>query len=320
MPSLNGFAFAAAGRLWLLLPLALAGLAVLGRRRWRSHRSEPYAEEALLPSVLPHRAGWRRPVAMTGLVLVVAALTTAFARPQVVGEQAHERASVVIALDTSSSMLANDVSPDRFTAAKEAAKAFVRDLPAQIDVGLVSYNAATTLVVAPTSEHEQVADAVDTLSMSGGTAMGDAITTSLRAVLRGIAPGTTDPAARIVLLSDGDTTTGGSLDDAIQATVDAHIPGSTIAYGTADGIVVQNGRTYQVPVNTATLERVAASTGGTAYTAASASELRAVYDDIGSQLVTDTAREDVADVFAGFSVLLLLGTALPSLAWFARLA
>jgi Ca-activated chloride channel family protein len=320
MPTVTDFSFAAPARLWLLVPLlaGAAGLALL--LRWRARRSEPYADDELMPSVAPHRAGWRRPAAAAGLVLAIAALTTAFARPQVLAENAHERATVVIALDTSASMLATDVAPDRFTAATDAAKAFIRDLPAQVDVGLVAYNASAALVAAPTAEHEQVVAALDGLNMTGGTAMGDAITTSLRAVLRGVPAGEDDPAARIVLLSDGDSTTGGSVDDAIAAAAAARVPVSTIAYGTPDGVVVSNGRTFQVPVNTATLERVAAGTGGTAYTAATAAELRSVYDDIGTQLVTDTAREDVADVLSGVALVLLLATAVPSLAWFSRLA
>ena len=314
------FSFASPGRLWLLLPLGVAmALAPVALRRWRA-RSEPYADAALLPSVVPHRAGWRRPVAAAGLALATGALTTAFARPQVLAENASERAVVMIALDTSTSMLATDVAPDRFTAAKRAAQAFIRELPAQIDVGLVGYNANAALAAAPTSEHEKVAVAVDSLTMSGGTAMGDALSMSLRAVLQGV-QGTTDkPAARIVLLSDGDSTTGSPLADAVSAAAAAHVPVSTIAYGTQEGVVVANGRTYSVPVNKATLQTVAEGTGGTAYDAATAFELDAVYADIGTQLVHDTAREDIADLVAGVALVLLLLTALPSLAWFARLA
>jgi Ca-activated chloride channel family protein len=312
--------FAAPARLWLLVPLVAAlALTPLVLRLLRRHE-EPYADAELMDSVAPHRAGWRRPLAAAGLALATVALTTAFARPQVLAENAKDRAVVMIALDTSTSMLATDVSPDRFTAAKTAAKAFIRELPAQIDVGLVGYNVNAVLAAAPTSEHERVAAAVDKLTMSGGTAMGDALTMSLRAVLQGAQSGGGDPAARIVLLSDGDSTTGSPLADAVTAAADAKVPVSTIAYGTQDGIVVANGRTYHVPVNKATLQGVADGTGGIAYDAASAVQLDEVYADIGSQLVKDTARQDVADLVAGGALALLLLTAVPSLAWFARLA
>src|SRR3954447_8155753 len=317
---MHDFAFAAPDRLWLFVPLgALAPLALCLVLR-RGHSEEPAGEASLMPSVAPHRAGWRRPAAAAGLGLAVIALTTAFARPQVVAENAHERAVVMIALDTSASMLATDVSPDRFTAAKSAAKSFIRDLPAQVDVGLVGYNETASLAAAPTSEHEQVAAAVDKLTLAGGTAMGDALELSLQTALRGIQPGPDGPAVRIVLLSDGDSTTGTPSDDAIASAVGAKVPVSTIAYGTAGGTVVSGGSTFQVPVNPETLARVANGTGGTAYDAATASQLSDVYEHIGTQLVTDTAREDIADTVAGIGLVLLLLTAIPSLAWFARLA
>src|SRR4051794_5819486 len=316
---MGGISFAAASRLWLLLPLvvaAVAGLVLLGRRR---RTEEPYAEPALMPAVAPRRSGWRWPAAAAGLALATIALTTAFARPQVLAENAHERAVVMIALDTSTSMLAQDVSPDRFSAAKSAAKTFIRGLPAQIDVGLVGYNAAATLAAAPTSKHEDVAAAVDRLTLSGGTAMGDALELSLRTAMRGVQTGSEKSAVRVVLLSDGDSTTGTPIDQAIASAVGAKVPVSTIAYGTAGGTVDFGGRTYQVPVNPATLARVAQETGGTAYDAATATQLADVYEDIGTQLVKDTAREDIADRFAGGALVLLMLTAIPSLLWFSRL-
>ncbi len=313
------FRFDAPGRLWLLAVLAVAGVVGL-LVRWRHRRgSEQYAEAALLPSVAPHRPGWRRPVAAGGLVLAVLALTTAFARPQVLADHATERAVVLVALDTSSSMMATDVAPDRFTAATAAAKAFVRDLPADVDVGLVSYDAAVTLVAAPTAEHEQVARAVDGLTMSGGTAAGDALLTSLDAVASALPQADLSRAGRIVLLSDGDSTIGTPLPDATTAVQTAGVPVSTIAYGTPGGIVVANGITYQVPVNSEALAQVAAETGGTAYTAASAEQLRATYDDITSQLVQLTRRTDLADLFAGGALALLAAGSALSLAWFSRL-
>src|SRR3954470_6270611 len=317
---MGGISFAAASRLWLLLPLvvvAVAGLVLLGRRR---RTEEPYAEPALMPAVAPRRSGWRWPAAAAGLALATVGLTTAFARPQVLAENAHERAVVMIAIDTSTSMLAQDVNPDRFTAAKSAAKTFIRGLPAQIDVGLVGYNAKATLAATPSSKHEEVAAAVDRLTLSGGTAMGDALELSLRTAMRGVQTGSGKSAVRVVLLSDGDSTTGTPIDDAIASAVDAKVPVSTIAYRTAGGTVVSGRRNFQVPLNPETLARVANGTGGKAYDAATASQLNSVYDDIGTQIVTDTAREDIADTVAGAGLVLLLLTAVPSLAWFARLA
>lgn len=313
--------FDAPARLWVLAALAAVAVGLLLLRRSRRRSGEAYAEDALRASAAPHRLGWRRPVAAGGLALAVVALTTAFARPSVLAEGARDRAVVVVALDTSSSMTATDVAPDRFTAAQAAAQAFVRDLPANIDVGLVAYNATATLVTPPTDEHETVATAVDGLTMSGGTAAGDALATALNAVLAELDAAADDaqPAARIVLLSDGDSTVGTPLAEAVEIVVAARVPVSTIGYGTQDGVVVANGVTYQVPVNLTALQQVADATGGTAYAASTADQLREVYDDIGSALVAETEREDVADLFAGLGLVLLVGTAVPTLVWTSRL-
>jgi Ca-activated chloride channel family protein len=317
----RSWSFDAPARLWVLAAVVVLGAVALVAARHRRRTAEPYADAALAASVAPHRLGWRRVAASAGLALAVVSLTTAFAKPSVLAHDAKDRAVVVVALDTSSSMMATDVSPDRFTAAKVAAQAFIRDLPAQIDVGLVAYNATATLVAAPTERHEQVADAVDGLTMSGGTAAGDALEVSLSAVLTELraASAADRPAARIVLLSDGDSTVGTPIEQAVATVAAAGVPVSTIGYGTQDGVVVANGVTYHVPLNLAQLQSVAEATGGTAYDAATADELRAVYDDIGTALVAETAREDVSDVLAGAGLLLLIGTAVPSLAWSSRL-
>ena len=320
---MRDLSFDAPGRLWVLAAVAVLAAAAAAWR-WRQRRTqEPYAEAALLPSVAPRRLGWRRPVAAAGLALAVVTLTTAFARPSVVAADASERAVVVVALDTSSSMLATDVAPDRFTAAKAAAQAFIRDLPAQIDVGLVAYNASAKLVAAPTAVARGRRERPSTASRCPAapppaTPCGSRSTRCSASCKT--AAGEEQPAARIVLLADGASTTGTALEQAVSTVAAARVPVSTIAYGTPDGVVVANGVTYQVPVDLVALQQVADATGGTAYEAATAAQLRDVYDDIGTALVADTRREDVADVFAGLGLVLLAGTAVPSLLWTARLA
>nr|WP_269204580.1 VWA domain-containing protein [Motilibacter deserti] len=254
-------------------------------------------------------------------------MTTAFARPSVVATSKDERAVVVIALDTSTSMQVDDVAPNRFTVAKQTAQAFIRELPDDIDVGLVAYSASARLVATPTADHESVATAVDTLSMDGGTAMGSALQLSLDAALRSLgltaasAAAGDPPAARLVLLSDGDSTTGTPVDEAVSAVADAQIPVSTIGLGTESGQgTVFDGREVTAPVNFALLQQIADGTGGTAYRAAGAAELQDVYTDIGQQIVPKTERKDVSDAVAGIGLVLLMGTALPSLVWFGRLA
>ena len=308
-------AFAHPGRLWVLLVVAAlaAALVVRGLRRGR----EPFAEPALLPSVAPRRAGRLRLVVPAALLLATASLSVAWAQPQVDGTEDRERSTIVIALDTSSSMLATDVSPDRFTVAKDAARDFIADLPDDVEVGLVVFNAGTRLVEPPTDDHEAVAAALDDLRLFGGTAVGDAILTSLAAVARGDADA--GDSARIVLIADGGSTAGSPVETGIQAAVDAGVPVTTIAYGTADGVVEAQGRTIPVPVDPVVLQQIADATGGTAYTAASADDLSEVYADIGTDVVTERVTEDLAPRFAGAAALLLVLTALPSLLLSSRL-
>jgi Ca-activated chloride channel family protein len=313
--------FDAPGRLWLLAALGLAATAVLLVRRRRRATGEQYAEPALLASVAPHRLGWRRPVTAGLLSLALVSMTAAFARPSIAGEQPRERAVVMVAIDTSTSMLLTDVAPDRITVAKAAAQDFIADLPAEVEVGLVAYNATAELVAAPTSDHDVVAAAVDGLTLTGGTAAGDGLLLSLEAIEDALGPAADapEPAGRIVQLADGDSTAGTSLEEAATTVAAARIPVSTIAFGTPDATTVVDGVETPVGADLSALREVAETTGGEAYSAYSAAELREVYDDIGSALVPEPGREDVSDVFAGLGLALLLGTAVPSLLWSSRL-
>lgn len=318
---LRDLTFDAPGRLWVLAALVLAAAAALLAQRRRRAGRQQYAEPALLASVAPHRLGWRRPVSAGLLSLALVSMTAAFARPSIAGEQPRKRAVVMVAIDTSTSMLLTDVRPDRITVAKSAAEEFISDLPAQVEVGLVAYNATAQLIAAPTSDHEVVAAAVEGLTLTGGTAAGDGLLLSLDAIQDALGPAADEqePPARIVQLADGDSTAGTPLEQAAATVAAARVPVSTIAFGTPDATTVVNGVETPVGADLSALREVAETTGGTAYDAWSAAELREVYDDIGSALVPEPGREDVSDVFAGLALVLLFGTAVPSLLWSSRL-
>ena len=313
--------FDAPGRLWVLAALAGVAAAVLLVQRRRRAGREQYAEPALLASVAPHRLGWRRPLAAGLLSLALVSMTAAFARPSIAGEQPRERAVVMVAIDTSTSMLLTDVAPDRITVAKAAAQDFISDLPPEVEVGLVAYDATAELVAAPTSDHDVVAAAVDGLTLTGGTAAGDGLLLSLDAIVDALGPAAEDaePAGRIVQLADGDSTAGTSLEEAATTVAAARIPVSTIAFGTPDATTLVDGVETPVGADLSALREVAETTGGRAYDADSADELHEVYGDIGSALVSEPGREDVSDVFAGLGLALLLGAAVPSLLWSSRL-
>jgi Ca-activated chloride channel family protein len=302
---MNGLGFASPNRLWLLLliPLLLAGYVVLLRRRPRFATRLPDLD--LLASVAP-RLGWRRHLPAALLLVALAGTTAAFAEPTADVQVPRERATVIVTLDVSYSMSATDVSPDRISAAKAAAVKFVDSLPPRFNVGLVAFSGSASVVVPATQEHQAVSQAISGLGLGNGTAIGEAVVTSVQAVQAlAQATGDTDPApAHIVLLSDGGNTAGRPISSGVQEALTAGIPVSTIAYGTPDGAVQVGQELVRVPVDGPALAELARETGGHAYAAASGNELQSVYADIGSSVGSDTVRREVSSGFAGVALLL----------------
>jgi Ca-activated chloride channel family protein len=307
-------------RLWLLLGVLALLVAYVVLQRRRPTYAVRFTELDLLASLVPRSAAWRRHVPAGLLLLSLIALVTAFARPETNVEVPRERATVVVALDTSISMEAKDVSPDRISAARESAAAFVAGLPEAFNVGLVSFSGSASVVVPATQDHDLVVQAVRTLQLGPSTAIGEAVFASLEAI-RAVPgePGQPPPPARIVLLSDGTNTVGREVSEAAAAAADAGVPVSTIAYGTPDGVVEVQGELIPVPVDGPALERLADDTGGSSFSAASGEELSAVYEDIGSQVGTSTERREVTAAVTGVALALGLGAAVASLVWGARL-
>ena len=312
--------FLAPARLWLLLAvLALAVAYVLVQRR-RPAAALRFSELDLLASVLPRSAAWKRHVPAVLLLLALTALTTAFARPTGTVQVPRERATVIVALDVSLSMLADDVDPDRITAAKASAASFVEGLPDRFDVGLVAFSGQADVVVTPTQDHAAVSAAVRSLRLDESTAIGEAVFASLAAA-RSVAasPGQEPPPARIVLLSDGTNTAGRSLGEAARAARAARVPVSTIAYGTPEGTVSVNGELIPVPVDAAALDQLAGATGGASFSAQSGEQLSEVYDDIRGQVGTTSETREITSRVAGVALALGLAAAVTSLAWGTRL-
>ena len=312
--------FLSPGRLWLLVLVAALAVAYVLQQRRKPAYALRFSELDLLASVLPRSAAWKRHVPAVLVLLALAALTTAFAQPTGEVEVPRERATVVVALDVSLSMLADDVSPDRITAAKRSAADFVEGLPDRFDVGLVSFSGQAGVVVAPTRDHAAVAAAVQELELDEATAIGDAVLASLQAVSSvAVAPGEEPPPARIVLLSDGTNTAGRPLSYAAEQAREQGVPVSTIAYGTPDGTVRVGGELIPVPLDADALDRLAQSTDGTAFTAESGEELSEVYEDIGGQVGTTTEVREITARFAGVALALTVAAVAAALAWGARL-
>jgi Ca-activated chloride channel family protein len=308
---------------WWLLAL-LPVLAVAGAYVWRQFRRRSYAMRFtnvdLLRTLAPKGLGWRRHAAAGAFLLSLVALGTALARPSVDTEQPLERATVMLAIDVSLSMEADDVAPTRIEAAQEAAKAFVAELPPTYNLGLVSFAKSANVLVSPTKDRASVLTAIDGLTLAEATATGEAVFTSLDAIRTVPADGASGvPPARIVLLSDGYRTSGRSIEDASAAAAAANVPVSTIAFGTDVGIVDIRGEPKQVPVDRLSLQELAEGTKGYYYEAASVSELKKVYEDMGSSIGHRVEPREVTQWYAGFALLFGLIAAAMSLLWTSRL-
>jgi Ca-activated chloride channel family protein len=309
--------------LWLLalVPvLALAGLYVW-RQRHRRAIAVRFSNVDLLRSVAPGGIGpYRRHASAVALLLSLVILALVMARPATDGKEPLERATVMVAIDVSLSMMSDDVAPTRLQAAQEAAKQFVDELPAAFNVGLVSFAKAANVIVSPTKDHRQVESAIDGLQLAEATATGEAVFTCLDAIAGVPSDGAQGPPpARIVLLSDGYRTYGRTMDEAAAAALQANVPVSTIAFGTDTGTVNINGSDQRVPVDRDALEALAKDTHGVFYEAATAEGLKQVYEDMGSSIGYRTVAKEIGRSFAGIALLFALAAASLGLLWSSRL-
>ena len=308
--------------LGLLAVLALVGLYVLLQLR-RTAYAARFTDVAMLSTLVPKRPGWRRHLSFGLVALALGTLIVSLAQPSTEVRTPRERATVVMTVDVSLSMQAEDVQPSRFQAMQVAAKEFVDVLPERINLGLVAFAGTASALVTPTTDRASVRAAIDNLELAEATAIGDAVFASLTAIENyqaGLdAPSEDLPPARVVLLSDGYNTVGREASQAIDAAIAAGVPVSTIAFGTDYGTLDLNGQNVPVPVDRATLEQIADDTGGSYSEAASAAELEQVYADLGSQIGYVTEPQDISPWFVRGGVLFgFLGVVL-SLIWTNRL-
>lgn len=325
--------FLSPGRLWLLLGVtALAGVYVVLQRR-RRHYAVRFTNLDLLASVAPRRPGWRRHVPAAAMVLALGVLVVGLARPAREVQVPIEQATIMLVVDASVSMEATDVEPTRMAAATDAAQEFVKGLPEGLRIGLVAFDRSARVLAAPTSDYASVERSLLQITTGPGTAAGDAIFTALDAiaVAEGTTPngGTASPTptpapdakntAAIVLLSDGVTTVGRPIEEAAAAASERRVPVMTIAYGTPTGVVTVNGRLIPVPADPESMAVLAETTGGTAFEAFSADELRRVYEDIGTRVGFETKTQEVGMTFVGVATALLIAALVGALLWTGRI-
>jgi Ca-activated chloride channel homolog len=310
---------------WLLSLLLVAAVLVayvLLQRRRRKFVVR-FSNAALLASVAPRRPGWRRHLTFGLLLAALSVLAIGAAGPTAAVRIPRDRATVMLAIDVSESMIATDVLPSRLEASKAAAKAFVDLLPPRINVGLVAFARSASVLVSPTIDRDMLKSAIDTLQPNGGTAIGEAVFASLDSIAvfskNTTAKGDQPAPARVVLMSDGANNSGRTVDSAAAAAKSASVPVSTVAFGTDSGTISIDGDQILVPADKTTLKALADDTGGSFHTAASAEELRSVYANIGSQIGYTTTHRSISGRYLDVGLLLALAAAAASLLWAGRL-
>jgi Ca-activated chloride channel homolog len=318
--------FLSAWRLVLLIaPLALLAAYLVVQRRRHTHVVK-FTNLALLDSVAPRRSGWQRHIPAAGLLAALVVLTIAFAQPALALRTPRDASTILLTLDTSASMTADDVSPNRLAAAEAEARSFVDGLPDGVQIGLVTFDEAARLVVPPSSDKAPVLDALSHLTVGPGTATAAGIRTSLTAI-EGLPKAENGKAqSAIVLMSDGTPTVSDSDQDPVTAANNAAtdakaagVPVDTIAFGTGDGTVVVQGQEVPVPVDVNAMNDIAQASGGQSFTAETASQLGTIYDTIGKDVAYEVRTQEVTALFAGIALALALAAAVAALIWTQRL-
>jgi Ca-activated chloride channel family protein len=338
--------------LLLLVPLVAAlYLWLLGRRKRVAVR---YANLPLVREAMGRGPGWRRHLPPALFLLALTLLLLATARPTAVVTLPSQHKTVILAMDVSGSMRATDVQPNRLIAAQEAAKAFIADQPPFTRIGIVSFAGTAALVQPPTQNREDLLAAIDRFQLQRATAIGSGIVVSLAAIFpdagidiaqltqggrdpRGaaldapkkaekdkapfkpVAPGSYQSAV-IILLTDGQRTTGPDPLEAAKMAAERGVRVFTVGIGTKEGEVIGfEGWSMRVRLDEDTLKQVANVTQGEYFYAGNALDLKKVYENLNSRLVLEKKETEVSALFAGAGALFALLAAALSVLWFHRI-
>jgi Ca-activated chloride channel family protein len=324
--------------LWLLLlvPLLVVGYVLAQRRRQR--HALRFASASLAGQVWGDVPRSSRHVPAVLFLLATALMLFGLARPQSEVTLPTREGTIILAIDVSGSMLADDAKPSRMDAAKSAASAFAQKQPASVRLGVVSFTDNAFIVQGPTADHGAVVAAIKRLQPQRGTSVGAGILSAMDAIFNtrlgdtaarpGATPEPTPTAvpqgehspAVIILLSDGESNIGPDPLDAARQAARRGVRVYTIGIGTPAGTILHiQGQSVRVRVDEATLKSVAAMTDGDYYNATDAEGLLSVYDKVGAQTVLHTEKSEVTFLFAGAAIGLALVAGSVSLLWFNRL-
>jgi Ca-activated chloride channel homolog len=307
----------------LIVPGALGGWVLLQRRRARY--AIRFTNLDVLGRVVEGTSAWRSRLTLTLLLAALAVLCLAVARPIIRTVDTQKGATVVLVVDTSRSMMASDVTPTRFGAAKTAIRRFLDRVPRSVRVGLISFSDEPQVIVSPTTDHRRVRNGVDLLTLGGGTAIGDSIARAV-AVGKPTRPEPrTRPTTAIVLVSDGSQTRGALTPvQGARRALRANMPVFTIALGTDNGTVElrtidERKRIATAPPDRATLALIATTTRGGFFEAPSAGRLETIYGDLGAGVFRVERTHALTVGFVGAGLVLFAAGAFLSGLWHTRL-
>lgn len=307
----------------LLVPLAVGGYVLLERRR--RAQAAVFATPALVPNLVGRDPGRLRHLPPALALLALAFLAAGLARPHATVSVRQEQATVVLAMDTSRSMVATDVPPTRLAATQRAVRRFLGRLPEGYRVGMVSFAQSATTVLPATPNRPAAQAALRNLRTGEGTALGEGIARAIQVAQKVPAEEGRKPPASILVLSDG-AQTQGVLEPqaAARRARKLRIPVYTVAFGTDQGVVEvvdDNGfrQRVTVPPDPPTLREVSQLTGGRFYAAPNAAQLNAVYEELGSRIGSVKKEREITAAFAAGGAFLLLAAGGVSAFLFGRL-
>jgi len=324
----------------------LLGLYIWSQRRRRKYALR-YASLSLVKEALGRGPGIRRHIPPALYLLSLAFMLVALARPITVVKVPSQEGTVILAIDVSGSMRATDIKPDRITAAKEAAKAFVEKQGDSVKIGVVSFATDASIVQAPTLDHDLVLAAIDRLRLQRATAIGRAILTSLDAIwedsgsegdqpsavltqpqnpnapqtpAKTAVPGAAKASASIILLTDGQNNQFPPPLAIVDQAISRGIRVYTVGVGTPAGAVLSlEGRSIRTALDETTLKQIADDTDAQYFLATSDADLKKVYENLSTELVLRTQKTEVTALFTLVAAVFSIVASALSLLWFNRL-
>jgi Ca-activated chloride channel family protein len=336
--------------LLVIVPALVAGYFFLLRRKQKA--ALRYASLSMVKEAMGTGQRFRRHIPPLLFLVALIVMIAAIARPAAVVTLPSQQRTIILAMDVSGSMRATDVEPNRISAAQAAAKAFVAEQPSNVRIGVVAFAGTASVVQMPTQNHEDVFAAIDRFQLQRATAIGSGIIVSLATIFpdagidvssliygrdapRGVpfdrprkeqkpefkpvAPGSYTSAA-IVLLTDGQRTTGPDSLEAARMAADRGVRIFTVGFGTRSGDTIGfGGWSMRVRLDEETLKAIAKITHGEYFYAGTATDLRKVYGSLNSRLVMEKKQMEISALFSAAAAVTALVSALLSLLWFNRI-